>query len=102
MIGYIIGDSDMVTGFRLVGIEGVEVTSADEAKHALNQVLNRSDVAIIILSEAFSNEPTIRDEVDKVRQERLTPMIVEVPPSKGSTNKPSLSESISKILGIKI
>ena len=31
MLGYVIGDSDMITGFRLVGVEGVEVTSVDEA-----------------------------------------------------------------------
>ncbi len=102
MIGYVIGDSDMVTGFRLVGLEGVEVNSADEAKHALTKVLNRSDVAIIILSDAFSTDPAIREEVDSTRQERLTPMIVEVPASKGPANKTSLSESISKVLGIKI
>ena len=31
MIGFVIGDSDMITGFRLVGVEGIEVSTADEA-----------------------------------------------------------------------
>ena len=44
MIGYVIGDSDMITGFKLVGVEGVEVTSANEAREALNRVLTRKDV----------------------------------------------------------
>ncbi len=34
MIGYVIGDSDMITGFRLVGVEGVEVSTNNEALQA--------------------------------------------------------------------
>ena len=37
MLGYVIGDSDMITGFRLVGLEGVEVNSVDEARQALEK-----------------------------------------------------------------
>ncbi len=50
MIGYVIGDSDMVTGFRLVGVEGAEVTSSEEAKQALNKALTQTDIAIIVIS----------------------------------------------------
>ena len=54
MLGYVIGDSDMITGFRLVGVEGAEVASVDEAKQALNKALSRNDLAIIIISEEFT------------------------------------------------
>ena len=102
MIGYVIGDSDMVTGFRLVGVDGVEATSTDEVKQALRTALTRSDVGIIIISEAFSNDSSIRDEVDNVRQERVTPLIVEISGGKGPSNITHLSDIISKILGIKL
>ena len=102
MIGYVIGDSDMLTGFRLVGLEGAEANSLDDVKHALDKALARSDIAIIILSEAFSKEPAIRQQVDKIRQERVTPLIVELPGSKGPQAGVKLSDTISKILGIKI
>jgi len=102
MIGYVIGDSDMITGFRLVGVEGIEVSTADEAKQALNKALTRSDIGVIIISEAFSNDPTMREEVSKLRQERVTPIIVEIPGSKGNANKMQLSDLVSKILGIKV
>ena len=39
MLGYVIGDSDMITGFKLVGVEGAEVNSVDEARQALNKAL---------------------------------------------------------------
>ena len=102
MIGFVIGDSDMITGFRLVGVEGVEVSTSDEARQALLNALARSDIGVIIISEAFSNDPSMREEVDKLRQERVTPLIVEIPGSKGPANKMQLSEIVSKILGIKM
>ena len=102
MIGYVIGDSDMITGFKLVGVEGVEATSANEARQALNKVLTRADVGIIIISEEFFTDSSIREEVDKIRQERVTPLIVALPGSKGPATEMQLSAIISKILGIKI
>ncbi len=102
MIGYVIGDSDMITGFRLVGVEGAEVASVDDAKRALNIALSRSDIAIIIISQEFSTDAAIHEQVDKIRQERVSPLIVELPGSRGPSSGTPISETISKILGIKI
>ena len=102
MIGYVIGDSDMITGFRLVGVEGAEAVTADEAKQALSKALTRSDIGVIIISEAYFTDASIREQVDKIRQERVTPLIVVLPGSRGPTRGTPLSETISKILGIKI
>ena len=102
MIACIIGDNDMITGFRLVGVEGTEVSTDSEAQEALHKALARTDVGIIIISEAFSNNPSMRQEIDEIRQERVTPLIVEVPGSKGEPNKIQLSNMVSKILGIKM
>ncbi|MCL2476086.1 V-type ATP synthase subunit F [Candidatus Bathycorpusculum sp.] len=102
MIGHVIGDSDMITGFKLVGIQGTEVTTVDEANQALSQALSNNTIALIILSETFAAEPTIRKQVDKIRQEQITPIILELPDSKGPQNNAKLSDTISKILGIKI
>ena len=102
MIGYVIGDSDMITGFRLVGVEGAEVTTVDEAWQALNDVLNRSDISIIVISEVFSMDPAFHAQIDKIRQERITPLIVELPGSRGPSSTTTISDTISKILGIRI
>ncbi len=102
MIGYVIGDSDMITGFRLVGVEGAEVATVEEAKQALEHALSLSDVAIIVISEAFSADLTIRQQIDKIRQERVSPLIVELPGSRGAARGIPISDTITKILGIKI
>ena len=102
MIGHVIGDSDMITGFKLVGIKGTEVTTIDETNQALRQALSNNTIALIILSETFAAEPSIRKQVDKIRQEKITPIILELPGSKGPRNNTKLSDTISKFLGIKI
>jgi len=102
MIGYVIGDSDMITGFRLVGVEGTEATSVDEARQALNKAITRNDIGIIIISESFLTDLPFRAEIDKMRQERITPLIVEIPGSMEPPNQTQLSSIISKILGIKM
>jgi vacuolar-type H+-ATPase subunit F/Vma7 len=100
LLGFVIGDNKMVTGFRLVGVEGVEVTTVDEAREALSNTLSRSDVALIMLSQQFS--PQMQAEIARIRTSRVTPLIVELPGSVGPRSETKLSDQISKNLGIKI
>ncbi len=102
MLGFVIGDNDMITGFRLVGVEGVEVGTTDEAKQALQNVLARADVSIVIVSQAFSAQPDMREEIDKIRRERNTPLIVELPGSRGLSGEIHISDLVSKTLGIRL
>jgi V/A-type H+-transporting ATPase subunit F len=102
MLGYVIGDIDMITGFKLVGLDGVEVTSVDEAQQALNDAIMRRDVAIVIISAAFSTQPSMRDLINKARRERKTPLIVEIPGNRGANGEIRISDIISKTIGIKM
>ena len=102
MLGFVIGDNDMVTGFRLVGVEGTEATSVDEAWEALDKALTRNDLAIVIISEEFSAQPPLHEAIDRVRRERISPLIVEVPGSRGKPSEIRMSDLISKTLGIRM
>jgi vacuolar-type H+-ATPase subunit F/Vma7 len=102
MLAYIIGDSDMITGFRLVGVEGAEANSVDEARQALNNALGRTDLAIIIISEEFSTQPQMHEAIEKIRRERKNTLIVEMPGSKGKPSQVHMSDLISKTLGVRI
>jgi len=102
MLGFVIGDSIMITGFRLVGLEGVEVTTFDEANQALNDAFSRNDLAIIVISEEFSAQPQIHEIIDKARRERRNTLIVEVPGSKGKPSLVKMSDLVSKTLGVKL
>ena len=102
MLAYVIGDSDMITGFRLVGVEGAEANSVDEARQALNNALGRTDLAIIIMSEEFSTQPQMHEAIEKIRRERKNTLIVEMPGSKGKPSQVHMSDLISKTLGVRI
>jgi len=102
MLGYVIGDCDMITGFKLVGIEGVEVTSVDEARQALGIALARRDVAVIIVSVAFSTQSLMRESIEKARRELKTPLIVEIPGSRAIGGEIRISDIISKTIGIRM
>jgi vacuolar-type H+-ATPase subunit F/Vma7 len=102
MLGYVIGDSDMVTGFRLVGVEGVEANSVEEARQTLNTALARTDLAILIISEELSSQPQLHEIIDKVHHERKDLLIVEIPGSKGKTSVVNMSDIISKALGVRV
>ena len=102
MLSYVIGDGDMVTGFRLVGIEGAEVCSAADAWGTLTKVLNRTDLAVIIVSEEFSKQPHVHEIIEDVRRERRTPIILELPGSRGKPSETKMSDLISKTLGVKL
>jgi V/A-type H+-transporting ATPase subunit F len=100
MLGFVIGDNDMITGFRLVGLEGKEVTSVEEARLALSGASKRKDVAIIVISEEFSIQ--MRKDIDEIRSEQITPLILEVPGRKGPSGEIRMSDLVSKTLGIRV
>ncbi len=102
MLGFVIGDNDMITGFRLVGVEGIEVTSVEQANRALDTLLLRNDIAVIVLSQAFSAQSTMREAIDKVRRERAAPIIVEVPGNVGQSGETRISDLISITLGVRL
>ncbi len=102
MLGVIIGDSGMVTGFRLVGVEGNEATTVEEAMQAMQKALARNDLSMVLISEEFSTQPQLRKVIDKFREENINPLIVEIPGSQGKPSQIHISEAISKILGAKI
>ncbi len=102
MLGFVIGDNDMITGFRLVGVEGKEVNSVDEAAQTLEEALKRNDLAVIIISQEYSTQPKLSEEINRVRRERRTPLVVEISGSTGEASETNLPDAVNKILGFKL
>jgi V/A-type H+-transporting ATPase subunit F len=100
MNAFVIGDLDMITGFRLVGVEGVAVSTVEEARHALSKAGEAIDIAVVILSEEFSTK--MRDEIDKLRSSHIAPLIVEIPGRSGPSGEIVLTNMIRKAIGIEV
>lgn len=99
---FLISDNvDTQTGLRLVGIEGILVHTEEEVEQALDQVLERKEIGILLLTEKLSAfcEKKILD----IKLNRRTPLIVIIPDRHGTGRTPdSITSYIRDSIGIKI
>ena len=97
---YVIGDEDVVLGFRTAGITGRAVTNRQEALVAL-KLAQEKDVGVVILTEEVSE--MVRAEVEEIRFGEALPLIVEVPGMNGPLpGRKSLTDMIREALGIRV
>jgi V/A-type H+-transporting ATPase subunit F len=95
-----IADQDTVQGFRLAGVEGEIVASTAEAAAALDQVLNRPDVAVVILTDVVAAQ--LRGHVDAIRLNREHPILVEIPAPAGKSGRLDFTRLIQAAVGIRV
>jgi len=91
----VIGDEDAVFGLSLIGLAGHAVASVEEAKTALQNAMADADVALILLTENWS-------ELQPESRRESGPLVVEIPCR--SSEKPSvaLEARIQRALGIRL
>lgn len=78
----VIGDHNTVVGFKLAGVnEGIEVEGAKAALAAIKELLKDKDSGLIIITERLFKP--ISEEVKRLTEKRLTPLIITIPDSKG-------------------
>ncbi|OIO04904.1 MAG: hypothetical protein COX65_04070 [Elusimicrobia bacterium CG_4_10_14_0_2_um_filter_56_8] len=73
---YCIGDEDTARGFRLAGVEGREVKTAEEAAQALEEAAARENCGVVIMTRAAAG--LARAKVNEIRLQRARPLIVEI------------------------
>ncbi len=88
-------------GFGMVGVEGRVAETADEAREALQEALNDTQVGIVIITEPVAE--MIRPQVDRYVFSQSFPLIVEVPDRQGPLEgRPSLRELVNQAIGINL
>lgn len=98
---YVIADENTVTGFRLVGLEGEVVETADEAKEALTKAFSSSDIGIILITERIA--ASIREEMEEFIFGHTFPLIIEIPDRKGVLEgRTSIREMVNAAVGVKV
>ncbi|HIP17574.1 MAG TPA: V-type ATP synthase subunit F [Methanothermococcus okinawensis] len=94
----VVGDLDMATGFRLAGLTDVyEVNNNDEALKALEELKDREDIGLIIISEKLGE--SIRDKLSK-----FSKIVVEVPDKNGPIVREHdpIKDLVRKAVGIEL
>jgi V/A-type H+-transporting ATPase subunit F len=97
---FVIGDENAVFGFRLLGVEGWTVRSADEAHSALESSLARDDLRILLVTEEWAH--AMRRDLDRLRMTLPSPLIVEIPGSRRLEARPSLRALIQQALNVRL
>ena len=94
-----IGDSLLVDGYKMSGIEVEAVGSPEELLKSLQSNSKRSDVGIILLDHDYSSQ--VKDKVDAIKLKKEIPVLLEVPGRRSSADV-DLKATISKIMGVKV
>jgi len=98
---YVIADEHTVTGFKLVGIDGEVVESADEAREALKKAFSSTEIGIIVLTEKIAS--SIREEVEEFVFGHSFPLIIEIPDRTGPMeDRTSIRQMVRSAVGVKV
>lgn len=94
----IIGDLDIVRGFKSLGVDVFGVSSKEEAKKALLEVYSNEIYALVLLMENWLIE--LKDEIKEFEQKSL-PALMTIPSlnSEKSISKEVLSKVIERAIG---
>ena len=96
-----IADEDTVRGFRLAGIAGQVVASAEQAAAAVKDATAHPDCGVIVLTERVA--AGIRQQVETIRWERDRPLIVEIPGPEGPLpGRKRLRQFVQEAVGIRV
>ncbi len=97
----VIGNSEAVQGFSLVGVHGQVATTAEEINQALDNALTDKDIGIILVTQDVSR--LIEARMDRLKLRSTVPLVVEIPGPQGvSPDQPTLSDIVLRAIGIKI
>lgn len=96
---FFIGDPMLVNGYRLSGVEIIQVTSPEEMVKALDDVYKKEDVGIILVDRDYSSQ--VKDKVEQMRVKYALPALVEVPGRREGADI-NIKSTISRIMGVKI
>ncbi len=98
---YVIGDEEVVLGFRFAGVEGAAVANREEAHEAFRRATEAGDIMVLILTEQVS--AMIEEEVTAWQFGGSYPLVVEVPGIEGHLeNRRSLVDAIREAVGVHV
>ncbi len=99
---YLISDNvDTLTGMRLAGVEGEIAHGRNEAKAAVEKILEDRTLGILLITEKLSFE--IPELIDEIKLNRRQPLLVEIPDRHGSGRQENfITTYINEAIGIKL
>lgn len=93
-----IGGRPFVSGLQLAGVDGMHVSTPKEALQKIKQLMNQSNIGLIIISDDFEKE--IKDQITDIRLKKAVPIIYSVPAPGNKQEKVHYRELVKQMLKI--
>lgn len=99
---YLISDNvDTLMGMRLSGIDGVVIHTEEEVRKTLSEVMQRSDVAVVLMTANLVS--LCRETIMEYKMNTRQPLIVEIPDRHGNGRTgDSITKYVHDAIGIKL
>ena len=98
---YFIGDSELVTAFRFIGIDGTAVHDHTEAEQAFKTITDSNDCKVLIMTEETAS--WLDESIVSWQLSGNYPLIVEIPGIMGKMPaRKTITEAIREAIGINI
>ncbi len=92
---------DTQMGLRLAGIDGIVIHERQEVLTALEDVIQRHDVGIVLITTKLVN--TCPDVISEMKLKLKKPLIVEIPDRHGSAKiGETIDAYVSEAIGVKL
>lgn len=96
----LIGDSFTCRGFKLAGIETIEVDDDSELKTIFQETIEDQELAILFITEQKASP--IKSLIEEQKMESEIPLIVEIPDKDGWQERGKVLNLINRTLSIDI
>ena len=97
---FVIGDEDTVLGFSLVGVFGMQATTAQQAMQAWDKALENPEHGIIIITDEVAD--LIRPVVNRYLFSETFPLVVEIPSPNSKQGPPDLRSLVNQAIGVSL
>lgn len=97
----IVTDPETAAGFRLAGVDVLEVTGTDDAKKVIQTLLNADDTGIVGVDEAYMSvlEPEVMAQIENTYR----PIIIPIPSrSRGVSAESYVERLLRRAIGYNI
>ena len=93
-----VGKSSFVSGFRLAGVEGVEVEDSQQAMGVISKLFEEQDLGLLLVSDDVTRPLT--QELTRLRSKKPVPLLYEVPAPGSRQEKVEYRDMLKQILGV--
>ena len=96
----VIGERELVIGYRLLGMDDTFIVSKDDANKTLQELFSSSKFGLIIVSEFVRNllPSTFRTKIEA----SIEPLVLFMPSLQGNIQEESISVLAKRVLGVNI